>query len=520
MRVFSRGFLWALTAALSGAVGAGIVMLRSESHVSWSYANDARDAVAARAELALKSNGGSDLAVAFRTVAKALRPSVVSVSTVKTIHPVRQQRGVPRARPEVPEQFRDFFGDRSPLDRFFNMPDLPDQFNQSPEGFSQQGMGSGVIVSADGYILTNNHVVRGADEVNVTLADDRTIPAKVVGADPKTDVALLKVETKGLVPAPLGDSDDTEVGEWVLAVGSPFGLDQTVTAGIISAKGRHMDIADYEDFIQTDAAINPGNSGGPLVDLQGRVIGINTAIASRTGGNAGVGFAIPSNMASTVMNAIRKDGRVQRGRLGALIQDLTEDLAKSFNYDSTKGALIGDVVDNSPAKKAGLRSGDIVVEFNGKPITNSYQLRMEVASTRPGTASNVVIFRDGKRQTIQITTDELTDEVAQATRPATDGEAAATNFGLTVQSLTPELAQRLGYDEQEPGVVVASVEATSLAARAGLRQGDLVVNVDGQAIRNLADFRGAMAKADSAKGVRLQMMREGNRRFVFLKNNA
>lgn len=510
MRRFPKGLLWVLTAVIGGAVGAGIVMLRSESKITWSYAAEGREAQAARETLARAGYRGDELATAFRTVAKAMRPSVVSVSTVKHVRPSRLERGTPRAHPQLPEQFREFFGDDFPLDRFHESPNMP-------EGFDQQGMGSGVIVTSDGYVLTNNHVVRGADEVDVTLSDRRTIAAKVVGTDPKTDVAILKVEADGLVPAPLGNSDDAEVGEWVLAVGSPFGLDQTVTAGIISAKSRQMSIADYEDFIQTDAAINPGNSGGPLVNLKGQVIGINTAIASRTGGNNGVGFAIPSNLASSIMDAIVKHGRVQRGRLGALIQDLNEDLARSFNFDSTKGVLIGDVVDDSPAKKAGLKSGDIVVEFNGKPMDGASQLRMAVAATGPGTSSELTIVRDGKRQTVKITTDELTDETAKA--GPSGAEESSADFGLTVQTLTAELADQLGYEQNQQGVVITDVDATSIAARAGLRQRDLVMEVDGKPIRNIRDFREAMSKADPAKGVRLQVMRDGSRRFVFLKNS-
>jgi len=511
MRRIPKGLLWVMTAVMGGAVGAGIVMLRSESRTSWSYAAEGREAAAARSELARADYRADDLTTAFRTVAKAMRPSVVSVSTVKHIRPRQGELGRQRARPQVPGQFREFFGDDFPFERFFDMPN-------PPEGFDQQGLGSGVIVSADGYILTNNHVVRGADEVNVTLSDRRTIAAKLVGTDPKTDVAVLKVDAPDLVPASLGNSDAAEVGEWVLAVGSPFGLDQTVTAGIISAKSRQMAITDYEDFIQTDAAINPGNSGGPLVNLKGQVIGINTAIASRTGGNNGVGFAIPSNLASTIMDAIVKHGRVQRGRLGALIQDLNEDLAKSFNFASTKGVLIGDVLDDSPAKKAGLQAGDIVVEFNGKPMENANQFRMSVAGTQPGTSSELTIVRSGKRQTIKITTDELTDEMA-TTGPAGAAEESSADFGLTVQTLSPELADQLGYEQNQQGVVITDVDPTSIAARTGLRPRDVVVDVNGKAIRHIRDFREAMAQADTAQGVRLQVMRDGNRRFVFLRSS-
>jgi serine protease Do len=298
-----------------------------------------------------------------------------------------------------------------------------------------------------------------------------------------------------------------------------------VTAGIVSAKGRHMDIADYEDFIQTDAAINPGNSGGPLVNMKGQVIGINTAIYSQTGGSMGVGFAIPSNMVRLVHEAIVKHGRVQRGRLGAMIQDLNEDLAKSFGYDSAKGVLVGDVVANSPAEKAGLKAEDIIVEFNGRPVETASQLRMAVAATAPGTPTEVAIFRNGKRQTLKITTDELTDENASVGRRGDRGDEdagtdeSASNLGLSVQSLTPELAEQLGYERNQSGVVITDVGPGSAAARVGLSSRDVIVDADGKAIRSVREFREAVEKADLAKGIRLRVMRDGARRFVFLKSN-
>jgi serine protease Do len=499
-----KGMWFVLTAVLAGAAGAGIVMMRYESKTSFSYAADGQLALAARQQL-LRSDGEiDDLSSAFRTVARAIRPSVVSVSTVKRIRP-RTSRP---SRPDIPEEFRDFFDDDT-FDRFF-------EFRIPQDGFEQEGLGTGVIVSSDGYVVTNNHVIRGADEVKVTLSDERTLDAKVVGTDAKTDLAVLKVNADGLVPAPFGDSDAAEVGEWVLAIGSPFGLDQTVTAGIISAKGRQMAIADYEDFIQTDAAINPGNSGGPLVNLKGQVIGINTAIASRTGGYMGVGFSIPSKMVTAVKDAIVEHGRVQRGRLGAYIQDLSEDLARSFGYDSTKGVLVGDVISDSPADKAGLTNGDIVVEFNGQRVENANQLRMAVAATAPGTPAELVIFRNGRTQKMKIVTDELTDEPVRMSRSEED--ESSVNLGLTVQSLTPELAAQLGYDRNQQGVVITDVEPGTDAARKGLRARDVIVDVNGKAIRDLRDFQQALEKTDPQQGIRLQVLREGARRYVFLKD--
>ncbi|NIP86722.1 MAG: trypsin-like serine protease, partial [Planctomycetales bacterium] len=319
-----------------------------------SYAAEAGRAQAAQQQLGV----ANDLSTAFRYTAKALRPSVVSISSVKKVEPQAAQRRA--APPNVPEEFRGFFDDDL-FERFFEQ--IPRR------GFVQRGLGSGVIISEDGYILTNNHVVRDADEVTVTLSENQDFAARTIGTDAETDLAVLKINASGLVAARLGDSDAIEVGDWVLAIGSPMGLDQTVTAGIISAKGRsNVGITQFENFIQTDAAINPGNSGGPLVNLRGEVVGINTAIASRTGGNLGIGFAIPSNMALQIKDAILRDGKVERGWLGAAIQDLTPELADSFGFGSLDGVLVGDVVANGPAAKAGLASGDIVVTLNNQPM--------------------------------------------------------------------------------------------------------------------------------------------------------
>jgi len=465
-----------------------------------SYAIERGIAQASREQLAV----ARDLSGAFQYVAKAMRPSVVSISSVRRV--AVPQRG--RYPGQLPEEFRRFFDD----DLFG---ELPLESPSPPRDFEQRGLGSGVIVSDDGYILTNNHVVAGADEVKVTLSDERRLTAEIVGTDKATDVAVLKIEATGLVPAPLGDSKSLNVGEWVLAIGSPFGLDQTVTAGIVSATGRaYMRIAEYEDFIQTDAAINPGNSGGPLVNLQGDVVGIATAIASRSGGYQGIGFAIPIHMARNVMESIIRDGRVTRGYLGAMIQDLNEDLAQSFSYESTDGALINDVLKNGPAEKAGLRAGDIVIKLNGKPIDNANQLRNTVAATPPGKQVRLEVFRSGGKKTVTVEVGEL-DKANLAIGRSPE---SAQELGMTVRTLTPELARQLGYEEDEQGVVVTRVAPNSLAARVGIAPRDVIMAINATAIRDLGDYREAMQDRDLDSGVRMQIKRDGVRRFVFLKN--
>jgi serine protease Do len=321
------------------------------------YAVQAGQAFAARDEVAVQN----DLSAAFKRAARIARPSVVHITSTGP----------------------------SPY--------------EGPGGGESRGVGTGVIVRENGYILTNNHVVAGASDVNVKLSDGRVLGARVMGTDEKTDLAVVKVEATGLVAAQLGDSDRVEIGEWVLAMGNPFGLEHTVTAGIISAKGRaNVGIADYEDFLQTDAAINPGNSGGPLLNLEGKVIGINTAIASRTGGYMGVGFAIPISMAQVIMDQIIKDGKVVRGYIGAMIQDLPPEMSRSFEFEGTEGALVNRVVAGGPAARAGLRDGDIVLEVNGRKVSSSSQLRNTVAAIAPGTRIPLKVFRQGKELTVDV----------------------------------------------------------------------------------------------------------------------
>jgi serine protease Do len=383
------------------------------------------------------------------------------------------------------------------------------------EGFLQQGMGTGVIVSDQGYIVTNTHVVEGADEVKVKLVDDRELIAKVVGTDPKTDVAVLKIEASNLQAAALGDSDELRVGELVIASGNPFGLNATITAGIVSAKGRaNVGIADYEDFIQTDAAINPGNSGGPLVNLDGEVVGINTAIFSRSGGYMGIGFAIPVNMVKSIMASLIEDGRVIRGWLGIAIQNLDKGLAKSFDYDSTEGVLVGDVTAGSPAAKAGMKPGDIIVAYNGSPVGKADKLRSRVAETRPGSEATVEVFRDGRRKQLDVEIGELPADEQVASAPE---EAAKLDIGMSVQTLRPDIARQLGYEDGTRGVVVTAVDPFGPAAKAGIRVQDVITQVQDKSVKNADEFRAAIRKHEGQGGVRLVVKNGEMQRFAYLE---
>ncbi|MBB75416.1 MAG: hypothetical protein CMJ75_12990 [Planctomycetaceae bacterium] len=446
----------------------------------------------------------------FKEVAKAARASVVSINSIKRYRPAaREGTG---QRQQLPDELRRFFGD-DPFERFFESPP-----GRAP--FEQQGMGSGVIVSADGYVITNNHVVQGADDVTVTLHDGTTQKANIVGTDKKTDLAVLKIAAQNLTAAPLGNADLMEVGDWVLAIGSPFNYHQTVTAGIISAKGRRVGVLQsvqgYEDFIQTDAAINPGNSGGPLLNLRGEVIGINTAIASRSGGFNGLGFAIPSKIVGSVYQAIVQHGHVERGQIGTLIQDLDRDLAQSFGYQSTDGVLVQDVIPEGPADRAGIQSGDIIVRYQGKAVNNSKQLRNAVAATAPGTRTSMTLFRDSRERQLEIVI-QSQDPQPRDTRDE-PSQTSATTLGITVQTLTADQARQLGLTPPEQGVLVTQVAPGSLAARAGIRRGDLLLDVGGQSIDSAAEFRGALQNVDPSTGVRLQVKRGAARSFVFLKD--
>ncbi len=444
-----------------------------------------------------------ELSHAFSEVAERIRPSVVNVSTTRKV------RSPLRHLPDgLQSPFRDFFGDEF-FDHFFG-----------PRGrddgeFFQRGVGTGVIVSSDGYIVTNHHVVAEADEVKVKLADERSFTAEVIGTDPKTDIAVLKIDADGLKAARLGDSDKLRVGELVIASGNPFGLNATVTAGIVSATGRaNVGIADYEDFIQTDAAINPGNSGGPLVNLEAEVVGINTAIFSRSGGYMGIGFAIPSNMVKSIMASLIEEGRVVRGWLGIVIQNLDEGLAQSFGYDSTDGVLVGDVRKDGPADKAGLKPGDIIVRYNGKDVKSTDKLRSMVAETRPGTRVPVEVFRDGRTKKLTVEIGELEDAEAEASGREV---LPKLDLGMSVRTLTPELARRLDLEPDTRGVVVTAVKPFGPAAEAGIRVNDVIVRVQDEAIENVDDFRAALRRYRREGGVRLVLRTGDVQRFAYLK---
>jgi serine protease Do len=445
-----------------------------------------------------------DLSKAFEAVAAHVKPAVVSVYSEKTVKFRQWEWGFPFGD----DFFQRFFGEDFPKRR--SRP-APREYR-----VPQRGQGSGIIVDKEGHILTNNHVVRDVDKIKVQLADKRQFDAEVVGTDEKSDVAIIKI--KGRVPkdlpvASLGDSDTLKVGDWVLAIGAPFGLAQTVTAGIISAVGRaNVGIADYEDFIQTDAAINPGNSGGPLVNMRGEVIGINTAIATPIGQFAGVGFAIPINMAKTMMPTLMKGESVTRGYLGVIIQDISEELADQFKLADARGALVAQVNKDSPAEKAGLKTGDVIIQYRGKSVADTRELRNAVAATAPGTNAELVVVRDGKEKTFTVTIGKLTPETMAAAESA--GGSVREKFGLTVQPLTPELAEEFGYQD-EKGVLITDVDSDSPAAGANLQRGDLIVEVNRQPVTTVSELRDALAKSgDSAL---LLVKRQGSSLFVVLR---
>jgi serine protease Do len=430
---------------------------------------------------------------AFSDIVTAASPAVVNISTTKTV--TRQH----------------------PFDEFF------DFFYPFPDGRSkkwkEQSLGSGVIVSQDGYIVTNYHVIERADEIKVILLDKKSFKAKVIGSDPKTDIAIIKIDAKGLPVIPWGDSDKLQVGEFVLAIGNPFGLSNTVTMGIISAVGRaDVGIADYEDFIQTDAAINPGNSGGPLVSIKGDIVGINTAIFSKTGGYQGIGFAVPSNMVRLVMEQLTREGKVTRGWIGVTIQELTPELAQKFGLKSSQGVLVSDVVKGSPAQKAGIVRGDVILEFNSRKINDVGALRNIVAQTRIGASVPVKLLRADKEVTLTVTITELPanvpDFVPSSNRDLDIGENALT--GITVVDLNPAIAKQLGLEREDRGVVIVKIESGSAAEEAGIRKGDVIQEIDRKRINDLNDFNKIVSKLDADATVLLFINRGGKKSYATL----
>jgi serine protease Do len=429
-----------------------------------------------------------DLNRAYAGIAARVRPAVVMVSTDR----ITSVEGLP-------------FGQGQLFDFFFH-----GQGNwQQPKEheFHQKGLGSGVIMSADGLILTNNHVVDGADSIYVRTLDGEQYTAKVLGVDPETDIAVIKIPADHLTAIDVGNSDDLQVGEIVLAVGSPMSenLAYTVTQGIVSAKGRsNVGLTDYEDFIQTDAAINPGNSGGPLVNIEGKLVGINTAIVSRSGGNQGIGFAVPSNMAVHVMNSLVDQGKVVRGWLGVSIQDISDAVASAMGLKSTTGALVGDVLDGSPASHAGLKAGDIITAMDGQPVTNAAQLRSRVASESPGSHTSLAILRDGNEETVTVTLGERPGSLASAAGTPTQLQE---KLGFSVGNVTGELADRYGIDPDRKGVVVTSIDPSSQAAQSGLHEGDLIMAINREPVSNVNEFTAKIAKLKDGEVVMFRILR-------------
>ena len=445
---------------------------------------------------------GKETVADFRGVAKQAIPAVVSIKVQS------QKKSSPFGDSTQGEDLSQYFGG-SDLWRFFGIP----QGEVKSKPFV--GQASGVIVSPDGYILTNSHVVHNMDNIAVQMTDGREFTAKVLGEDPNSDLALIKIDAKNLPHLSLGNSDDLEVGQWVAAIGNPFGLQATLTVGVVSAKSRNnLDIARYEDFIQTDAAINQGNSGGPLVTLNGEIIGINTAIATTANsGYLGIGFAIPSNMARHVMDEILSDGKISRGLLGVALQSIDYNLAKAFGLKKVEGALVANVVKNSAADKAGLRVEDIILKYNDRPVENAATLRNAVYMMKPGTKITLSVLRKDQLITIPVTVGEFTENVTAAAAPAS---ASKSQFGIEVGNLSPEIAQAMGY-AQDQGVVILKVNPNSPAGIAGLKKGALILSVNRQKISNVDDYNRALSQTAEDAPVLLQIKQGDDYLFVSLQ---
>jgi serine protease Do len=434
-----------------------------------------------------------DVPESFAPLAKKVSPSVVNISTVKVI------KG--RGGPPLP------FGQNDPFRDFFN------QFfrNQVPKEFRQKSLGSGFIIDKDGFILTNNHVVEKSDEIKVKLSDESEFEAKIIGRDPKTDLALIKIKPdKSLIPIPFGDSDKLQVGDWVIAIGNPFGLGNTVTAGIVSAKYRQIGLGSYDDFIQTDAPINPGNSGGPLLNTAGEVVGINSAIFSQTGGSVGIGFAIPINMVKDLLPQLKK-GKVVRGWLGVMIQKITPELKDKLRLKDERGALVADVTTGGPADKAGIHRGDVIVSFDGKEIREMRDLPYMVASTPVGKTVTVEVMRKGQAKSFQVKIGELEEK-----KKSQEVSKPEPNLGMTVEEITPELARNLGISETS-GLVVVQVEDNTPAAEAGIMPGDVILELDQVPVKNLEQFKQKIKEYKSGETILFLIKRRGATLYLTLK---
>lgn len=436
--------------------------------------------------------------LSFADIVEKLKPAVVNISTTKTI---RAGGG----------RFRSPFGDQAPFDRYFGGDEFFDKFfGDTPQReFKQKSLGSGFIISHDGYIFTNNHVVEQSEKIRVKLSDGREYDARIIGKDAKTDIALIKIKpTESLPVVDIGDSEKLRVGDWVLAIGNPFGLEQTVTAGIVSAKGRVIGAGPYDNFIQTDASINPGNSGGPLFNLEGKVIGINTAIVAQ---GQGIGFAIPISMAKDMLPDLKSKGTVTRGWMGISVQDITEDMAKSFKLKDPNGAIVAEVFQGDPADKAGLKAGDIIIEVNGRRIKDTHELLVMIASFRVADQVRVKVLRDGLEKVFNVVVAERKDQPEVSLSPK-----ASPDLGLSVQELTPEIAQYLGIKEKK-GIIVVDVEPGSPADEVGIQPQDIILQINRTPVATLKEYSREIAKKKAKSSILFQIKRGRATFFVPIK---
>jgi serine protease Do len=483
--------IWASSIALIGALIGGVVIAKTHA--------DAKLAAPIFATAPKNVPVPAALSASYSPLIKEALPQVVNIASSRMVKHSSEE-----SNPMFDDPFfRQFFGDRQPHSRG------PQQ--QPPQQEKERGLGSGVIVGTNGYILTNNHVVDGATDIKVSLRDKREFTAKVVGRDPKTDIAVLKIDADHLAAIPLGDSSKVEVGDLAFAIGDPFGVGQTVTMGIVSATGRaNLGIEDYEDFIQTDAAINPGNSGGALINGKGELIGINTAILSGSGGNQGVGFAIPVNLAKRVMDQIVDHGHVVRGFLGATIQDVTPTMATALKLNDSNGVLIGDVTPKGPAAQAGMKPGDVVLKMNGQPVADAAALRLQVSQTDPGTTVPLTVQRGDNTVNLTVKLGELPNDHEKATE---QGSGDNSLQGLEVEPLTPAVRQQLHLGEDSHGVVISQVDPNGAAAAAGVREGDVIQEVNHQAVSSVSEFEHAMANTGN-QAILLRIQRDGTGLYV------